>query len=69
MAPQARVALGASPADLLLILGGFLAVLPVFGLWTLSLGFVLSAEDVPVVRRGLPGILDWLEKRRPGLRL
>jgi hypothetical protein len=52
-----------------LILGGFLAVLPGLGLWTLPLGFVLIAEDVPVVRRGLRRTLDWLEKRWPGLRL
>ncbi len=53
------------PAALLLILGGFLAVLPVFGLWMIPLGLILIAEDVPVVRRGVARILDWLEKRWP----
>jgi len=47
------------------MLGGFLAVLPVFGLWMLPLGLTLIAEDVPVVRRGLARVLDWLEERRP----
>ncbi len=53
------------PAGILLMLGGFLAVLPVFGLWMLPLGLILIAEDVPVVRRGLARVLDWLEERRP----
>ena len=55
------------PAGLLLILGGFLAILPVFGLWMLPILMILIAEDVPVVRRGLHRSLDWLEKRWPGL--
>ena len=53
------------PAGLLLILGGFLSLLPVFGLWMLPLGLLLIAEDVPVVRRSLARALDWLEDRRP----
>ena len=30
-----------------LILGGFLSVLPVFGLWMLPLGLALMSDDVP----------------------
>ena len=55
------------PAGVLLILGGLLAVLPVFGLWMLPLGVVLIAEDVPVLRRGVGRALAWLERRWPRL--
>jgi hypothetical protein len=41
-----------------LILGGFFSILPVFGLWML-------AEDLPIVRRGVARVLDWLENRWP----
>jgi hypothetical protein len=50
---------------ILLIVGSFLSILPVFGLWMLPLGLMLLAEDVPVLRRGLGRILEWIERRRP----
>ena len=53
------------PAGLFLILGGFLAILPVFGLWMLPLGFMLLADDIPPLRRFRDRALDWLERRRP----
>jgi hypothetical protein len=34
-------------AAALLILGGFLSVLPVFGLWMLPLGLALMSDDIP----------------------
>ena len=40
------------PAGILLILGGCLAILPVFGLWMLPLGLMLLADDIPPLRRG-----------------
>jgi len=52
-------------AGILLILGGFLAILPVFGLWMLPLGLVLLADDVPLLRRARGRVLDWIERRRP----
>ncbi len=55
------------PAGLLLIVGGFLAVLPVFGLWMLPLGLILIGEDAPPVRRRVARALDWMEKRWPRL--
>jgi hypothetical protein len=55
------------PAGALLILGGFLAVLPVFGLWMAPLGVILIAEDVPMLRRGVARALDWAENRWPRL--
>ena len=39
-----RLRLGAAA---LLILGGFLSVLPVFGLWMLPLGLALMSDDIP----------------------
>jgi hypothetical protein len=49
----------------LLIVGSFLSILPLFGLWMLPLGLVLLAEDVPVLRRAVARILAWIERRRP----
>jgi hypothetical protein len=53
------------PAGIALIIGGCLAILPVFGLWMLPLGFMLLADDIPPLRRFRDRILDWLERRRP----
>ena len=53
------------PAGILLIIGGCLAILPVFGLWMLPLGFMLLADDIPALRRLRDRFLDWLEQRRP----
>jgi hypothetical protein len=53
------------PAGVLLILGGCLAILPVFGLWMLPLGLMLLADDIPPLRRTRDRALDWVERRRP----
>ncbi len=53
------------PAGVLLMLGGCLAILPVFGLWMLPLGLMLLADDIPPLRRFRDRALDWLERRRP----
>jgi hypothetical protein len=53
------------PAGVLLIIGGCLAILPVFGLWMLPLGLMLLADDIPPLRRLRARLLDWLERRRP----
>ena len=34
-------------AALALILGGFLSILPIFGLWMLPLGLALMSDDIP----------------------
>jgi hypothetical protein len=52
------------PAGIFLIIGGCLAVLPVFGLWMFPLGFMLLAEDIPLFRRFRDHMLAWLERRR-----
>jgi len=53
------------PAGVFLIIGGFLAVLPFFGLWMLPLGLILLAEDIPQLRRLRDRALHWLERRHP----
>ena len=39
----------------LLIVGSFLSILPVFGLWMLPLGLMLLAVDVPLIRPTVSG--------------
>jgi hypothetical protein len=53
------------PAGVLLIIGGFLAILPVFGLWMFPLGLMLLADDIPPLRRFRDRVLAWLERRLP----
>jgi hypothetical protein len=53
------------PAALVLMVGGCLAILPVFGLWMLPLGLVLLAEDIAPLRRLTDRGLAWIERRRP----
>jgi hypothetical protein len=53
------------PAGILLVVGGFLALLPIFGLWMIPLGLILLAEDVPLLRRLRGRALDWVEHRWP----
>ena len=48
-----------------LIAGGFLAILPVFGLWMFPLGLALLAEDVKPLRHLTDRLLGWLERRYP----
>ncbi|GJD50838.1 hypothetical protein OPKNFCMD_3586 [Methylobacterium crusticola] len=50
------------PAALLLILGGFLAILPIFGLWMLPLGLALLSEDIPGMKGPLERAARWLER-------
>lgn len=53
------------PAGLLLLIGGFLSILPFLGLWMLPLGLMLLAEDVPPLRRARERLLDRLELQKP----
>ena len=56
------------PLGLLMILGGFLAILPVFGLWMIPVGLLLLAVDIPFLRgptgAGIVRGRRWLESRR-----
>ena len=53
------------PAGMLLIVGSFLAVLPIFGLWMLPLGMVLLSQDVPFIKTLIDRLLAWVERRHP----
>lgn len=53
------------PLGVLLFIGGFLAILPVFGMWMTPLGLVLLAQDFGPVRRGLYRLINWIARRRP----
>jgi hypothetical protein len=53
------------PAGLLFIVGAFLSILPVFGIWMLPLGLMFLAEDISPVRRVRERFLDWIERHRP----
>jgi hypothetical protein len=53
------------PAGLLLIVGGFLSILPILGLWMLPLGLALLSEDIAPLRRGFGRVLAWIETRHP----
>lgn len=53
------------PTGVLLVGGGFLSILPLFGLWMLPLGLFLLAEDMPPLRRARNRILDRIERHRP----
>jgi hypothetical protein len=53
------------PAGVLLVFGGLLSILPLFGLWMLPLGLVLLAEDVPPLKRARNWVLDFVHRHRP----
>jgi hypothetical protein len=53
------------PTGIALILGSFLFILPVFGLWMLPAGLILLAEDVAPLNRLTGRWLHWIEHRRP----
>lgn len=48
------------PLALLLIAGGFLGFLPVFGFWMLPLGLALLAFDLPFLRRPMARCLSFI---------
>jgi hypothetical protein len=53
------------PVALLCLLGGMMFFLPVLGIWMLPLGLLLLVEDLPFLRRGVYGSVNWLAQRRP----
>jgi len=52
-------------SGLLFIVGSFLSILPIFGIWMLPLGLILLAEDNAPLRRVRDRLLDWIERHRP----
>jgi hypothetical protein len=58
-------------AAALLILGGVLAILPIFGLWMLPLGLALMSDDIPWLKVPLEKVargVEWLWSRVRGVR-
>ena len=53
------------PVGILLIIGSFLSILPVFGLWMLPLGMVMLAQDVRFIKRLIDRLLAWIEWKHP----
>jgi hypothetical protein len=51
------------PLGVLLLLGGFLSILPVFGLWMLPLGVMLLAVDIPVLRPTVSAAMIRMRRR------
>lgn len=49
-------------AAVLLMLGGFLSVLPVFGLWMLPLGLALMSDDIPWLKVPLEKLSRGIER-------
>lgn len=50
------------PTGLLLIIGGFLGFLPIFGFWMVPLGLLLLAQDVPFMKRPAGRALVWFNR-------
>lgn len=53
------------PVAILCLLGGMMFFLPVLGIWMLPLGILLLVEDLPFLRHGVYGAVNWLAQRRP----
>ena len=51
------------PLGLLLVAGGFLAILPVFGLWMIPLGLVILAIDLPALRPIVSAVIIRLRRK------
>jgi hypothetical protein len=51
------------PISVLLLAGGILAFLPVFGRWMLPLGLLLLAVDIPVLRPAVATGSIWARRR------
>jgi len=68
---DSRMRLVRAPLAVLLILGSFLSILPVFGVWMLPAGLLLLAIDVPRLRPHVSGAMIrarrwWALRRRRG---
>lgn len=51
------------PLGLMLIAGGFLAILPFFGLWMIPLGLLLLAIDLPMLRPAVSAAVIRLRRK------
>lgn len=51
------------PLGLILIAGGFLAILPVFGLWMIPFGLIILAIDLPALRPFVSAVIIRLRRK------
>ena len=51
----------------LLIVGGLLSFLPIFGVWMIPLGMLVLSIDIPRVRRWRRRFAVWFHRRYPRL--
>jgi hypothetical protein len=56
------------PVGFLFIAGGFLAILPIFGVWMIPLGLLLLAVDLPVLQGPLGRLMVRARRRAENLR-
>jgi hypothetical protein len=64
--PQAATCSGCGcRLDILLVVGGFLAILRSSAMWMTPLGLLLLAQDFAPVRRGLYRLVNWTAAKRP----
>ena len=49
-------------AAVLLVLGGILSILPIFGLWILPLGLALMSDDIPWLKVPLEKLARGIER-------
>jgi len=55
---------GRTIIGILLLIGGFLGVLPVLGFWMIPLGLIVLSTDWPWARRAYLSVVVWLRKKR-----
>lgn len=51
------------PLGLILVAGGFLAILPIFGLWMIPLGLIVLAIDLPPLRPFVSSVIIRLRRK------
>lgn len=51
------------PLGIVLVVAGIFSLLPILGLWMLPLGLLLLSLDVPLLKRPILGMLDWIERQ------
>ena len=56
------------PMGGLLVFGGLLGFLPIFGFWMLPLGLILIARDVPALEPPLARLFAWINRNFPNFR-
>ena len=57
-----------TPLGVLMVLGSFLSILPIFGLWMLPVGLMLLAVDVPFLRPTVSNLVIRARRRLSRLR-